>query len=118
MDEGWALYFSVYQQYLHLTDAAAALEFFFTSVKNKALNDWATMEPLKAFVIEVGQLVLEFWCEHVAIPWNFVAMFAERMANSAATGFSGGFKAILHHVISNGAVFVTFKMRPDVAPAA
>ena len=118
MDEGWALYFSVYKHYLSTENAALALQTFYTKIGEYVQDDLAQTEPLKAFAIDVGQLSLEFVCEAIAIPWGFVAMFVDRMANSAATGFAGLFEAMLQHLMSGGIIYVRLKVRPDVAPAA
>ena len=118
-NEGWELWFDVYQHFMSFSDAASVLGAFFNKVIDYCLDIWLKkVEPLKAVSIELGQLVLEFRCETDAIPWRFIAVFAERMAISTAHGFAGLFEAILGHVVSGGVVFVKLWKRPDIAPVA
>ena len=118
LDEGWALYFSTYEQYLRINNAAAVLEDFFMTIANKAAGPWHHETPLKEFTIYFGELALDFKCDVIAIPWGFVAMFAERMANSVQTGFTGAFEAILEHLVSGGMVYVKLRTTAGAAPAA
>ena len=117
-NEGWELWFDVYHQFMGVSDAASVLGAFFTRVKDHCLELWLTEDPLKAVSIEIGQLVLQLRCETEAIPWRFIALFAERMAISTGHGFAGFFDAILGHVVSGGVVYVKLWKRPDIAPAA
>ena len=109
LDEGWALYFNTYEQYVSIENAATTLQTFFNSVAEYAAGQWIHQSPMKEFSIQLGELILDFRCDLAAIPWNFVQLFAERMAQSVLTGFAGAFEAILEHVISGGTVWVKLR---------
>ena len=112
LDEGWALYFSTYEQYVSIENAATTLQTFFNSVAEYAAGQWLHQSPLKEFSIQFGDLILDFKCDIVEIPWNFVQLFAERMVKVVLTGFAGAFEAILEHVISGGTVWVRLRTSP------
>ena len=109
LDEGWALYFNTYEQYVSIENAATTLQTFFNSVAEYAAGQWMHQSPMKEFSIQFGELILDFRCDISAIPWNFVQLFAERMAKSVLSGFAGAFEAILEHVISGGTVWVKLR---------
>lgn len=115
-DEGWALYFSAYQGFLKIENAAATLENFFVNIADQAAGVWLQQEPLKAFSIQFGELILDFKCEVAEIPWRLVALVAERIAGSVRTGFAGAFEAILNHVATGGMVYI--KLRTSIGAAS
>lgn len=115
-DEGWALYFSAYQGYLKIENAAATLENFFVNIADQAAGVWLQTEPLKAFSIQFGELILDFKCESVEIPWKLVSIVAERIAGNVRSGFAGAFEAILNHVATGGMVYI--KLRTSIGAAS
>lgn len=115
-DEGWALYFTNYQGYLKIETAAATLENFFVSVADQAAGPWLQREPLKAFSIQFGELILDFKCEAVEIPWKLVAVVAQKIANSVQTGFAGAFEAMLNHVASGGMIYIKLRTSIGATP--
>ena len=112
LDEGWALYFSTYEHFVSIENAAVTLQTFFNSVAEYAASQWIHQSPLKEFSIHLGELVLDFKCDLTEIPWNFVQMFAERMVKSVLSGFAGAFEAILEHVLSGGTVWIRLRALP------
>lgn len=115
-DEGWALYFSAYQGFLKIENAAASLENFFVNIADHAAGDWHRTEPLKAFSVKFGELILDFKCEVAEIPWNLVSRVAERIADNVRNGFAGAFEGILSHLTTGGAVYI--KMRTSIGAAS
>ena len=105
LDEGWALYFSVYDHFLSIENAAATLESFYSAIAEMATGPWMKEALRKELTITWGQLALDFKCDTMDIPWEFVAMVAQRMENCVRTGFKGAFEAYLEHLISGGMVY-------------
>ena len=97
---------------MRIENAAATLQAFFSSVAEMAAGQWIHQSPLKEFTIRLGELILDFKCDIVEIPWNFVQLFAERMEKSVLSGFAGAFDAILEHVLSGGTVWVRLRTIP------
>ena len=97
---------------MRIDNAAATLQAFFNSVAEMAAGPWMYQSPMKEFTIRLGELILDFKCDVTEIPWNFVQLFAERMANSVLSGFAGAFVAILEHVDSGGIVWVKLRTLP------
>ncbi|CAF9924615.1 MAG: hypothetical protein HETSPECPRED_005621 [Heterodermia speciosa] len=112
LDEGWALYFSTYEQFVKIENAATTLQTFFDSVAEYAASQWINQPPLKELSIQFGELILDFKCDVTEIPWNFVQMFAERMKRSVLSGFAAAFEAVLEHVLSGGTVWVRLRTIP------
>ena len=109
LDEGYALYFSTYEQFVSIENAAATLRAFFNTVAEYAAGEWIHQSPMKEFQIELGELILSFECNFTEIPWAFVQNFAERMANSVRSGFAGSFDAILENVVTGGTILVRLR---------
>ena len=118
LDEGWALYYSNYQHYLRIENAAQALEEFFSTIADMASGPWLHEAPRKELTISVGQLALELKCDFQEIAWDFVAMIAEKMAQKVQNGFTSAFEAYLQHLVSGFMVSVKLKTLKDAAPAA
>ena len=109
LDEGFALYFNTYQQYLNIQNSAAALDVFYSSIRDSAAGQWLQQSPMKDFSIELGDLILEFHSNAAAVPWSFIEAFAERMVNSVRSGFTGAFEAYLEHMVSGGVIYVKLR---------
>ena len=113
-----ALWFSVYEPYLRIENAASALHGFFTSLTYYALRIWIAKEPLKAFSVQIGALAIDFRCEVIPIPWQTVASFAQTMADRATSGFVGAWEAMLQDVVSGVVVYVKLRTLLNAATAA
>ena len=118
LDEGWALYYSNYQHYLRIENAAQALEEFFATVADMASGPWLHEEPRKEFTISIGQLALEMKSDYEEIAWDFVAMIAQKMAQKVQNGFTSAFEAYLQHLVSGYMISVRLRTLRDAAPAA
>lgn len=84
---------------------------------NRAEGIWLSDEPVKAFNVRIGMLVLEVTCE-IPIPWGFVGWVAEKLLHRVALGFVGTFNARVEHISSHKMVHVNLKRIVDVAAAA
>ena len=118
LDEGWALYYSNYQYYLRIDNAAQALEEFFATVADMASGPWLHKAPRKELTITIGQLALEMKSDFEEIAWDFVAMIAHKMAQMVQNGFTSAFEAFLQHLVSGYMVSVKLRTVRDSAPAA
>lgn len=113
----WKIWFTVFQGFLNIANAATALEHFLETVMNRAEGIWVSNEPVRAFTVEIGMLVMEVTCE-IPLPWGFVGWVAEKLLHRVSLGFVGTFKAMVEHMPSSKMVHVNLRRILDVAPAA
>jgi len=118
LDEGkWKLWFTVFQGCLRIANAATVLEHFLGTVIDRAEGIWLADDPVNAFTVEIGMLVLEVRCE-IPVPWGFIGWVAEKLLHRVSLGFVGTFKAMVEHITTSKMVHVNLKRIVDVAAAA
>jgi len=93
------------------------LEHFLGTVLDRAERIWSAEEPVKAFTVEMGVLILEVTCE-IPIPWGFIGWVAETLLHRVSLGFVGTFKAMVEHLTTRKMVHVNLKRTADAAAAA
>jgi len=113
----WKLWFTVFQGCLRIANAATVLEHFLGTVIDRAEGIWLADDPVNAFTVEIGMLVLQFRCD-IPIPWGFIGWVAERLLHRVSLGFVGTFKAMVEHLTTRKMVHVNLKRIVDVAAAA
>lgn len=114
---GWKLWLQGFQAYLQISNAAAALQYFLGTVRHKAQTIWLAEDPVAAFTVEVGMLVLDITAE-IPLPWLFIAYVAETLLQRVHMGFVGEFVAMFEHIATSNIVHVNLRRRYFVAPAA
>ena len=65
--------------------AAHTLEAFYQAIAASVYNEWLYTPEKDSFIITQGQMELSFLCSGADIPWNFVAAFAQRMAEKVVS---------------------------------
>lgn len=113
----WKLWFAAFQGILRIANAALVLEHFLQTVLDRAEGIWLSDEPVKAFTVELGILVLEVICE-IPIPWGFIGWVAETLLHRVSLGFVGTFKAMVEHISTRKMVHINLKRIADAAAAA
>ncbi|KAL8784956.1 MAG: hypothetical protein Q9195_008822 [Heterodermia aff. obscurata] len=66
--------------------AAQNLEAFYESIAAQ-VHSWLNTPEYHEFIITQGRLQLSFICSRADVPWNFVAAFAEFMADNVSKGW-------------------------------
>lgn len=67
--------------------AAQTLEAFYQAIAAKAHSSWLYTPETHEFIVTQGRIQLSFICSSAEIPWDFVAAYAQMMADNVAQGW-------------------------------
>ena len=70
-----------------LVVAAQTLEAFYGSIAAQVHSEWLNTPETHEFIISQGRFQLSFICSRADVPWNFVAAFAQFMADNVSRGW-------------------------------
>lgn len=67
--------------------AAQTLQGFYYAIAAQAHSSWLYTPETHEFTITQGRIQLSFICDSADVPWDFVAAFAQMMAENVSLGW-------------------------------
>ena len=99
LGDGWTMHMTYADTFLPIETAATDLTSFWTYVIDEVMTYSQTNpQGYKAIVLTQGQLVLDWWCPKMEIPWALVHRFAVEMLKATLRGYTGHFAMSFTHL--------------------
>ena len=96
--------------------AAQTLEAFYESIAAQVHLQWLNTPETHEFFITQGRFQLSFICSRADVPWNFVAAFAQLMADNVSKGWVDVYDSIWENPARTIGIHVALRLR-DAAGA-
>ena len=93
--------------------AAQSLVAFYSALWACATQEWIGLPPKETFLIGMGNLVLSM-TSNAAIPWDFVAGFADKMMGATILGFVGTYDIQYLNQWGTHAVVASLRVNDDM----
>ena len=99
LGDGWTMHMTHADTFFPIETAATDLASFRTYVVDEVLR-YSQIHPqgYKAVALTQGQLVLDWWCPKMEIPWALIHKFAVEMLKATLRGYTGQFAMRFTHV--------------------
>ena len=106
LGSGWAGYIQTWDSFIPRQIAASVLTQFYAMILDKAVTT-SLDEPTLFRAFEWDNIRLEFSSDVRKIPWEFVAVFATKMAAVTQRGFTGQFNAVYVHMATEHSIRIS-----------
>ena len=97
-----------------LVVAAQTLEAFYQSIAAQVHGQWLNTPEIHEFIITKGQFELSFVCSRADVPWNFVAAFAQTMADNVSKGWVDVYDSTWENPARTIGIHVALRLRDAV----
>lgn len=91
--------------------AANTLQSFYYAIAAQAHSSWLYTPETHAFTITEGQIQLSFVCDSADVPWDFVAAFAQMMAENVAQGWVDIYDSVWMNPARTIGIYVALRLK-------
>ena len=91
--------------------AANTLQSFYYAIAAQAHSSWLYKPETDAFTITEGQIQLSFICDSADVPWDFVAAFAQMMAENVAQGWVDIYDSVWMNPARTIGIYVSLRLK-------